>query len=149
MGLCYFHGHSPYVIFYWVRNLTKKVWNSVVRENYLRVRPIKTRHVVWQNWCVHLNILLLGRIWALKRAEQHLAHWRLPVGELGGSLVFCCSLLLHQLRFFFFKHIHQVHSESRAVLQRAPRAGSCEALDPCSLLCEAEKRTVLVLQESN
>lgn len=90
----------PMWVSYWVRKLTKKVWNSVVRENYLRVLSIKTRHVVRQNWHVHLNILLLGRIWALKRAEQRLAHWRLPVGVLSGSLVFCYSLLLHQLRFF-------------------------------------------------
>lgn len=49
----------------------------------------------------------------------------------------------------FFKHVPQVHGESRAVRQRTPRAGSCEALDPCSLLREAEKTTVMVLQESN
>lgn len=62
-----------------------------------------------------------------------------------GFLLFLASTSVE----IFFKHVPQVHSESRAVLQSTPRAGSCEALDPCSFLCEAEKTTVMVLLESN
>lgn len=62
---------------------------------------------------------------------------------------FLLFLACSSAEFFIIIQMYQVHSDSRAMLQMVSKAGSCEALDPCSLLCEAEKRTVSIFPGSN